>query len=258
MIKGALHIHSEISPDSRLSRRYLRDIFKGAGYNFVLITEHAEDLDAGRYDALKEEYHNLSDDKFLMIPGIEIKWKDRVHFLAYGAKNYMPNEKDMPITDTARVIKNNTQCPFLVWGHFGHPKPIPREYVDCMGLVDGIEIFNTAYHGLMAPSYEGLRLANDMRKDKRSIVVTAGLDLHSPGRHEAISCIIKNINFVERDEIFKHLVKGDFISKGIFYTLEQPGEGYNKLELFYSWCAGIARGLVDILRRLKKGIKWNP
>lgn len=250
MIKGALHIHSDISPDSVLSRQRLKDIFKAAGYSFLLITEHAEDMNNEKYDILKREYQDLSDSKFLMIPGIEIKWKDKVHFLAYGAKNYMANESDATIDDTIRKIRIVTKCEFLAWAHFNHPWPVPRELVRHAALVDGIEIFNISYHGSVFPSYEGLRLINSMKKDGINVVALGGLDLHNPDRYKYLSCIIKEQDGLDRSVIFRHLKNGTFASKGIFYALRQQGHCYRKSELLYSWCVGKIKLLLDKIGRI--------
>lgn len=247
MIKGALHIHSNISPDSQLSRRSLRDMFKKAGYRFLLTADHAEDLNRDKYEMIKKEYADLSDSEFLIIPGIEVKWKDKVHFLAYGAKNYINNENEMDIKNAIKAIRDKTQCDFLVWGHFSHPRPLADDIAQYAKLVDGIEVFNALYHGLLAPSYEGCRLINNFKKTDHRSIVTGGLDLHQAHGYKNMYCIINDLDVVNRNEIIKSLRNGDFIFKTAFYTLRQPDSAYNGFDLFFSLCTGSA---VDLSNRL--------
>lgn len=248
MIKGALHIHSNISPDSNIPREALRGYFKKAGYQFVLVSEHSEDLNDVKYETIKKEYAALSDGSFLMIPGIEIKWKDSVHFLAYGADKYMANENSLPINETIKRIRDKTGCGFLVWGHYNHPKPIPLDWLQYINCVDAVEIFNAAYHGLAAASHEGMEAANSKRKEGRGLVVTGGLDLHRINGYKGIVCEIKDLDRINRDDIFRSLKGGSFISKSIFYTLRQPSNYYGKIELLISRIIG---ALVNILRKIR-------
>ena len=250
MIKGALHIHSDVSKDSRLSRSEIKDIFKSRGYGFVLLTEHAEDLDEKKYDALKEEYARLSDENFLMIPGLEIKWKDKVHFLAYGARNFMQNEKTMFLVDTIKDIRDKTKCELLVWGHFQHPARITRELLDGVPFVDGIEVFNAMYHGIRSPDFKGLCVINDLRKTGRVTLAFGGLDMHSPDDYNAMSCIIKGSDRITRENIFHSLKTGDFLISSGSFNLRQSK--FSSLALIFSFLGSVFN---EYYRKVRRGIK---
>ncbi len=105
MIRGVLHVHSNVSPDSTLPLEYIQRFFKARGHSFVLLTEHAEDLTPTSYAEFTQRCAALSDDAFVMVPGLEIKWKDRAHLLAYGAREYCGNEDMLSLADTITRIR---------------------------------------------------------------------------------------------------------------------------------------------------------
>lgn len=247
MIKGALHIHSDISNDSQLSLRHIRDLFKGRGYAFIMTAEHAESLDTDRYIALQHQYDNLSDNDFLMIPGIEIKWKDKVHFLAYGAKKFMDNEMDLSLEDTIKRIRQDTGCELLIWGHFRHPSKITKEMYDALPLVDGLEIFNTMYHGRFTPDFSGLWAINSLRPRGHALLGIGGLDMHSVSHYNEISCVIEGLDELKKEKIFDFIRQGRFIIKGRGFNLKQSR--YGALELAWSFIASIFNDYYRKVRR---------
>ncbi len=248
MIKGALHIHSNISKDSSLSRIEIRNLFKEAGYSFVMLAEHSEDLDESKYSLISAEYSRFSDKDFIMIPGIEIKWKDRVHFLAYGAKKYMANVDDMPIEETIKAIRNKTQCEILVWGHYGHPELTDPGFMRASRHTDGVEVFNAMYHGSIMPCYKGLKFLNSADND--AIVAFGGLDMHERRLCGRISCEIALLDKVTREGIFSHLKSGKFVSKGRIFNLRQPR--YSTVTVAVAYFVTIFH---DYYRRLKRKVR---
>ena len=221
MLKGALHIHSNISSDSTLSQSCIKELFKKRGYSFVLLTEHTEDLDSERYEIIKQEYNSLSDNIFLMISGLEIKWKDKIHFLAYVAKNYMPNEYKLSLGDTIKKIKKETDCDFLAWGHFNHPFKINKQLMSFASMVDGIEISNVGYHGQFFCDWRGLLLLNKLKKAGKATIGIGGLDMHEKTKLGKSYCLIKGLKSPTRNGIFDAFKSNKVIFKNRFFALGQ-------------------------------------
>ncbi|MFA5336858.1 MAG: hypothetical protein WC330_00830 [Candidatus Omnitrophota bacterium] len=230
MIKGALHIHSNVSPDSSLLLEQLKGMFKASGYSFIMTAEHAEDLSQEKYLVLRNKCAGLSDDTFLVIPGLEIKWKDKVHFLAYGAKEYMANENSLSLCETAKKIKEQTQCDFLVWGHFSHPSKLDyAKNIESLMCVEGIEIFNAGYHGNFRPDPNGLRALNQMGKLGYEIIPLGGLDMHRPDAFGRIYCVIEDLDMPEKDRIFSYMKKGKCIFRSAFLKLHYPPYSFGSI-----------------------------
>ncbi len=278
MLKGAMHVHSNISPDSTLSRSSIKKLFKENGYSFVLLTEHAEDLDDKQYALIKQEYDNLSDDNFLMIPGLEIKWKERIHFLAYGAKRYIQNECTLSFEDTIRKIRRETECDFLVWGHFSHPFRVNEELASLAGMVDGIEISNVGYHGQFFCDWRGLVLLNRLKKAGKSVRGLNGLDMHEESKLGKIYCLVSSLKLPDRKDIFDAFKNNKVIFKnplfaigqaryGILFILfsllaELPLDYYRRVKTKTSGFAdnhfnGYIKKCFQAVKRLKRRLLWN-
>lgn len=252
MIKGALHIHSDVSPDSNLPLVNLKKIFKSAGYSFILLTEHAEDLDPNLYEKLKLECSTLSEPGFLIIPGLEIKWQNSVHLLAYGARFYHENENDYSLKHTIKSIRETTQCGLLVWGHVNHPARIDQALLRQAALVDGIEVFNIGYHGFLMPDAGGLKIVDFLKKDNHNILAVGGLDLHNEKNYAKMLCLTDKLDMLDKDSILTCFKKGEFAFRGKFFTLKQIQRPYNPLLKFSALCVNTAE---DIYRRINYKIK---
>lgn len=258
MIKGALHVHSSVSPDSVLSLTFLKDLFKRKGYQFILLTDHAEDLDHESYEKLKRECASLSDDSFLMIPGLEIKWHDKVHLLAYGARSYIGNENSRSIQDTINAIRKTTMCDLLVWGHVNNPVRLDNELLAAARLIDGIEIFNISYHGFILPDAKGLFSVERLREIKPSILALGGLDMHRKIGYDKMVCLIKDTELLSRDEIFNCLKNGLAVYKGRIFTLQSKSGKYSIFLKISARCVNNAtyffKKVCNKIRRLFYGI----
>jgi hypothetical protein len=223
MIKGALHIHSDVSPDSNLPLELIKERFKSMDYKFLLMAEHAEDLTDNKYYSLLKKCNDLSNGDFLIIPGLEIKWRDEVHFLAYGAREYVGNIYNLTLDETAKVIKEQTRCSLLAWAHFRRPATAGRsKLLQVAGLVDGIEIFNVGYHGYVLPDFSALLFLSHLKSQGMPTIALGGLDMHNLKSFGKMSCIIEPLDIPERERIFTCLKKGEFTTRARFIDLKQP------------------------------------
>jgi len=64
MLKGVLHVHSTYS-DGERSLGQLRELFLSEGCRFVVMSDHADSLDAPRVREYVDECRRLSDAEFV-------------------------------------------------------------------------------------------------------------------------------------------------------------------------------------------------
>ncbi len=81
ILRGVAHVHSTYSFDGRLPLPDLAGFLAGQGLDFVLMSEHVESLDPGKVRRFVADCSRLSNESFLLIPGIEI---DELNALFYG------------------------------------------------------------------------------------------------------------------------------------------------------------------------------
>ncbi|PYS30289.1 MAG: hypothetical protein DMG11_05810, partial [Acidobacteria bacterium] len=82
--KGVLHVHSVFSDgDQSLDR--LAELLKQFGMSFAAVSDHAEVFDDQRMELYVRVCESLSDQGFLMIPGLEFALHGgNLHILGYG------------------------------------------------------------------------------------------------------------------------------------------------------------------------------
>lgn len=260
MLKGALHVHSNVSLDSDLSLEEIRDLFKARGYSFVMTTEHAEDLDKEKYSSLISRCAKLSDKTFLMIPGIEVKWKDRVHLLAYGATDYISNRNEVSLEEMISYVRSNSGCDILVWGHFNSPENVNGSLRALAEQLDGVEVFNAAYHGWHAPIPQGLLFLRRAGEKGRRLIAFAGLDLHSKQNYDKIYCLLGETAPLSRDGIIRSIKEGQCSFHSAYFALTQREAGL--VMLGASMLAHALRGFESLARRLfvfaaKDILRWK-
>src|SRR3990172_6112768 len=84
LVKGIIHVHSDFSRDGLCSIADLADFAREAGFQFVGLTDHAEDLSPEDMESLRRECEKHSERSFVMIPGLEFRCSDDIHILGLG------------------------------------------------------------------------------------------------------------------------------------------------------------------------------
>ena len=84
MKRGVFHVHSVFS-DGEESLERLVEIFRLSGMSFAGVSDHAEVFDEGRMQEYVRLCESLSDNRFLVIPGLEFALHGGdIHILGYG------------------------------------------------------------------------------------------------------------------------------------------------------------------------------
>ncbi|MFQ5804223.1 MAG: PHP domain-containing protein [Candidatus Methylomirabilales bacterium] len=170
-VKGIIHVHSEFSRDGLCSIADLTQFARGMGFQFVCLTDHAEDLTLGDRKELRIECEKHSDESCVMIAGLEFRCHGDIHILGLGITDDIPGDDGVVVATEIREMgglailahpgRNGYQCP-----------------TDLFAVLDGIEIWNAAYDGRFVPPLASLRLLRAARDVNPSVFGFGGADLH--------------------------------------------------------------------------------
>lgn len=170
MIRSALHLHSTYS-DGEFTLRELRDMFRREGCRVVAVTDHADAFDAPKLRRYVEECAALTDERILMLPGLEYGCIERMHILGYGVTELIDTQ------DPETVIRH-------IATHGGvsviaHPKDTFFDWIAGFStLPDGIEAWNTKYDGRHGPRPQTFEFIAGLRQRKPELLAFYGIDLH--------------------------------------------------------------------------------
>lgn len=177
---GGLHIHSNYSSDAEWSLQKCKTAFQKEGYHFLGLTEHAEDLDDASLAVWIEACQFLSDDDFLLIPGLEFSLGPEIHILGFGLRKKVRwksiGELIGRIRDAGGVA---------VWAH---PLPEAANLIyPHVGALNGMEVWNGRYHGEKSPSLRLLLALERLREANPMFHGYGGIDFHEGEQDRGIS-----------------------------------------------------------------------
>jgi vacuolar-type H+-ATPase subunit F/Vma7 len=213
-VKGLCHIHSKLSHDGEVSISELKESLKGKGFKFLLLTEHIHDYSSEKIEEILKECQSLSDEQFIIIPGLELEDKGE-HFLAIGI-----NESAKNIYDP---IGFRSSGAIIVWAH---PYKIKQDGIEG-SQIDGLEIWNSCYDGKFIPRWQALKLLNKLRQEN-NVFAYGGIDFHRFS-HLGGPFFVIDVEKLSEREILKSLKQGKFfIQRGVVAVNSdgamQPGQ----------------------------------
>src|SRR5574341_1542843 len=173
-LAGVAHVHSTYSWDGPHSLPELVAFLRKQGLDFVLMSEHDRGLDKEAMRRFVRECARLSDDRFLVIPGIEYEaTPDYVHILAYNTRELIPSGDAAEI---ARGTRRQGGLAVLAHPHwkdgFRHVTP------EMLALMQGWEVWNGKADGRWAPDPGNLKRYDLNRRQGLRLLPFAGADLH--------------------------------------------------------------------------------
>ncbi len=171
-VRGIIHVHSDFSKDGLSSVADLADFARESGFQFVGLTDHAEDLSAEDMKSLREECENHSNHSFVMIPGLEFRCSDDIHILGLGVADHNPSND--PVAVASQIRENGGLAILAHPGRNGYQ--CPRELYT---MLNGIEIWNAGYDGRFVPRLANLRLLEEARAANPAVLGFGGADLHA-------------------------------------------------------------------------------
>ena len=166
---GVAHIHSTYSFDGKLKLSEIAQLFRSRGVDFVLMSEHIEELPAQRIREFVRECRQLSDETFKMIPGIEM---DEFHILLFGVDE-PENIEDHRLLREYFLQRGSVMI-------LSHPiKILDVISADVRSRLAGVEVWNSRHDGKGYPRMSNIELLRDLRKDGQKLAAICSLDFHS-------------------------------------------------------------------------------
>lgn len=215
MFKAAIHCHSTYS-DGEFTLAELRELFSGAGYDLVCMTDHAESFDHDKLQAYVEECEELSDDRFRFIAGLEFECERRMHILGYGvtalADSTAPQEVITHIEKAGGVSV------------IAHPGDSMFDWIETFGVLPtGIETWNSKYDGPLAPRPRTFRLLNRLQQRKPDMKAFYGQDLHWRKQYQGLFNLM-DCQSAERSDVLEAFRKGSY--HAVREDTELPSSGH--------------------------------
>jgi hypothetical protein len=148
----------------------LASFFRERGIDFVLMSEHVETLTAETIGSFIADCAALSDDSFLLVPGIEI---DALHALFYGVAAVNPWSCNEELA--AQLVANGAMAvvshPVKIRGRL--PAIIERQ-------AEGVEVWNSRHDGKAALRHCILEYWRNLQAVlSRKLSPVCGIDFHS-------------------------------------------------------------------------------
>jgi len=168
-IRGALHVHSTLSRDGTMTIAQLARYFKEKGYHVLAMGAHAEDLDDAKLGILREQSPANSDDKFLVIPGVEFAVTPTIHIVALGVANLARSNN--PSDVAAQTREQGGMSVLAHPNRFGWDCP-----PEVLRALDAVEIWNVGNDGKFLPAANALAGFQRMRQVNPKLLAIAGHD----------------------------------------------------------------------------------
>lgn len=207
-IKGTCHVHSKYSHDGEISLNELKESLKKQGFQFLLLTEHIHDFLPEKIEEILKECQLLSDEQFIIIPGLELENKGE-HFLVIGINESLKNSHDLTQLRSSGAI--------IVWAH---PYKIKSDGIEGF-QIDGLEVWNSCYDSKFFPRWRALRLLKKLRQ-KNNIFAYGGIDFHRFS-HLGGPFLVADVEKLSQREILENLKQGKFFVQRGAITVNSDG-----------------------------------
>jgi len=220
-LKGAVHLHTDLSHDGIMPIEKLATFLKSKGYDFLAITEHSHDVDYDAMQELADKAEELSSDDFTIIPGLEYRCHDDIDIMGFGViepcEHGTPGEVITHIRDRGGVA---------VWAHPSfRDYPTERHWLE---RLDGAEIWNQIHDSRYMPHTRSVNRFNELRKSNSDLQAYCGLDMHRPDNFFFISTTV-SVPGNDRNDILAAMKAGNFASRSRFFNID----AYGRISLFY-------------------------
>jgi hypothetical protein len=245
-IKGALHVHSTLSHDGKLTITELAALYRDKRYQFIALGEHSQDLDETAVENLRQQSAANSDPSFLIIPGIEFSCKGGVHILGMGVTHLIPSTD--PVAVPAEIREHDG---FAI---LAHPS---RSHWECspdlLRAVDAAEFWNVAYDGKYLPSFKASGAFRKMRLVNPELMAVAGHDFHRLPTFYDVG-IEMDVEELDRREVLECMRRGSYgIHSRLFHAY--PKSNLSGVQSAYLYMMG--RPLAAARKARNSLVRWS-
>jgi hypothetical protein len=248
--RGLIHIHTKYSFDGSLSLPDFVNLVKNNRYEFIILTEHAEDFDDKKMQIVVSECYKATNEDFLVIPGLEFNITDEIHILGIGIEKYF-YERD-PEEIIRKIHENNG---LAILAHVADcKKKIPYAQLKD---VDFIEIWNPRYGEILSPSIKSIKVLREFRKMKKTYSASGGLDLHKLRDLVPVYQIVSSQRLTQKD-ILSSLKRGEFTTtNGLINFPPQKSPSVTMTAIIYlfalvQFCFNLSKKILSKISKMFK------
>lgn len=238
-IRGVIHVHTELSFDGKLAAARIADSARCRGLAFAAIADHAESLDDQALCKLVEDCHANSNSDFVLIPGLEHRYRRGVHILALG------QTQPVRATSTVGMLRSLAEegC-VLVAAHCSTPQDLPRELLE---VLTAVEIWNVTRDTRLLPTSRYLPVYQRWSRDYPNLYAIGGLDMHK-GNEWGCEVVLDQPCDASAESVLGSLRAGRFSTRSRFLSFgSRPTGGARSI----AFAAGDAlAGVRDIRDRM--------
>lgn len=207
-------MHSTFSHDGTLSVAELAALYRRNNYQFIAITEHAEDLDHRRAECLLDQCREHSRDRLCVIPGAEFSCGE-FHILGIGV---VTAERQADAITAAETIHSHGGMAVLA-----HPKRFGWKCpTEILRAVDAVEIWNVEYDGRFLPSTQAAEAYAAMKRAQPPLLAVAGHDLHRMASFYDVA-LVMDVGEPSAAAILSNLRQGRYAIESRFFRSGPDG-----------------------------------
>ncbi len=172
-MRGIIHVHSTYSHDGKDTLEQLVAFGERRGFQFIALTDHAEDVNAARFAELVAHAHAVSTRQVRIIPGLEFRFRGLpgLHLLACGLSEWSAPKTPAEFLDTAGAAAQLTVVAHPVLARHRIPAEV-------LSRIDAIEVWNGAYNTRFLPDPRSVRMLHRVQRVRPEVVGTIGPDMH--------------------------------------------------------------------------------
>lgn len=242
-MRGLLHVHTTFS-DGELTPAQVRDALRADGFRFACLTDHAEMLTADSLAAYVDICTRLSDQSFLLLPGLEFACDGGLHILGFGCVSLAPSAEPTAVIEHIRRAGGVAVV--------AHPRPGQETVIErLIGQLDGIEAWNTKADGRLAPRPGTISLVERLCTGDSGPFAFYGVDWHWRRQYRRLSTQIQ-VTEANASAVLGALKAGRFSGLHGAVTLPAfgppPAAWRRRAERLHRWESGFRR-VIDHGRR---------
>jgi predicted metal-dependent phosphoesterase TrpH len=241
IIDCLLHVHSSFSYDSRTDLGEIDAIARRHGFGAVLMSEHNNRLNDEQVAAFVRRCDELSDDRLLIVPGLELAFDaNRVHLLAYGVRTYI--DSTSPDRTFQGLVRATHEAGGLaVLAHPSHKEAIERLSIDDLRDLDGVEIWNVKNGNRFVPTASDVRLLQRLRSAAGGQFGYGGVDWHHVANFTPLAVEIDAAQ-ISWPGLRDGLRNGRFRIRGRFAAIGASGDiGRGRVAVYHVAATALAR-----------------
>jgi hypothetical protein len=186
--------------------------------NFAAVSDHAETFDDARMIEYVRLCAALSDDRLLMVPGLEFAMHGgHIHILGYGIA------KRVRYAGMEQLVDGIHEAGGIAV--LAHPDADATNLIaPVKSRLNGIEIWNGRYDGTSSPRVQSIQLLRRMRSVNGNIAGFCGVDLHNAEQLRKPVYVEVAADRLERDSIVSALAEGQFLLRGGNLAIPSSGD----------------------------------